>query len=127
MLVQAFLRSGHDEAQARLALADAATPHRDAPETAEARAGGSGAVRAFMDEALPHADDAAFRLATSLIEATPMQVGRRFCGTDRSEAEIATFADAIADMFCACLRNVRPPRHGQHLNTDGGSEGPGTA
>ncbi len=75
-------------------------------ECDEARAGGSDVIRAFMNEALPAADNGARRLAADLIEATLTQVGRSFSETERSEAEIATFAEAMADMFCTYLRSV---------------------
>ena len=57
-LVHAFVRSECDEAAMRVALSDAAPLYRDLPESKEAKAEGTQAVRAFMHEAIPHASDA---------------------------------------------------------------------
>ena len=101
--VHAFIRSECDEAQVRLALADAAPLYRDAPEADVAREAGSQVVAAFVDSALPQVERAARRQAARLIEATLTQVGANFSEAERSEVEIATYADAMADMFCAYL------------------------
>jgi AcrR family transcriptional regulator len=105
-LVHAFVRSECDEAQVRLALADAAPLYRDAPEAEEARAAGSSVMRAFMAEALPHADESRRDLVADLIETTMTQVGASFSEVERAEADIRTFADAMADMFCAYLTRL---------------------
>ncbi len=105
-LVHAFLQSECEEAQVRIALGDAAPLYRDAPEASEAREGGSAVIRTFIAEALMDADATKQRLAAELIEATMTQVGSRFSEVERSDAEIASFADAMADMFCAYLRQL---------------------
>jgi AcrR family transcriptional regulator len=102
-LVQTFLRSECEEAQIRLALGDAAPLYRDAPEAEEAREGGSGAIRAFVDEALPRVDPARRGLVAQLLEETLTQVGSSFSGIQRTSAEIVAYADAMADMFNAFL------------------------
>lgn len=102
-LVHAFIRSECDEAEVRLALDDAAPLYRDAPEASAAREGGTTIMRAFMAEALPAADDARRQRAADLIEATLTQVGSEFSATSRTAAEIAAFADDMADMFDAYL------------------------
>ena len=102
-LVHAFIRSECDEAEVRLALDDAAPLYRDAPEATAAREGGTTIMRAFMAEALPAADDARRQRAADLIEATMTQVGSGFSAVPRTAAEIAAFADEMADMFDAYL------------------------
>lgn len=105
-LVHAFIRSECEEAGIRLALNDAAPLYRDAPEAREARASGDGIVQAFMREALPGASETARELAGDLITTTLNQVGKRFSETPRPPAEIAAYADAMADMFCAYLAGL---------------------
>ncbi|WP_448043271.1 TetR family transcriptional regulator [Bradyrhizobium liaoningense] len=105
-LVHAFIRSECEEAVIRIALNDAAPLYRDAPEARDARAAGEGIVAAFMREALPKASDATRTLAGELITRTLSEVGKSFSEQLRSEAEIAAYADAMADMFCAYLARL---------------------
>jgi AcrR family transcriptional regulator len=106
ILVHAFLRSECEEAAMRVALNDAAPLYRDAPEAQQARASGDRIIRAFMQEALPQASEAARALAGDLITTTLSQVGKRFSETPRTPAEIEAYADAMADMFCAYLQDL---------------------
>jgi AcrR family transcriptional regulator len=106
ILVHAFVQSECEEAEIRIALGDAAPLYRYAPEAAEAREGGSAAIRVFLAEALPHAEDSMRRLAADLIEVTLTQGGSSFSEVQRSGAEIASFAEAMADMFCAYLQHL---------------------
>lgn len=119
MLVHAFVRSECEEAGMRVALNDAAPLYRDAPEAHEARAAGDRIMQAFMREALPDAADAMRALAADLITTTFSSVGKQFSESPRTDAEIATYSDAMADMFCAYLRSLgheekqeprKPPR-----------------
>jgi AcrR family transcriptional regulator len=105
-LVYAFIRSECEEAAIRIALNDAAPLYRDAPEAQDARAAGEGIVAAFMQEALPKASDSTRILAGELITTTLSEVGRSFSEERRSEAEIAAYADAMGDMFCAYLTRL---------------------
>jgi AcrR family transcriptional regulator len=105
-LVRAFIRSECDEAAIRVALNDAAPLYRDAPEAQEARASGERTVRAFMEEALPEVPDAMRVLAGELITTTLSTVGKRFSETPRTAVEIDTYAGALADMFCAYLKDL---------------------
>jgi AcrR family transcriptional regulator len=101
-LVHAFIRSECDEAELRVALNDAAPVYRNAPEAQEGRTSGKNrAVRIFMQEALPKAPEATRALAGDLITTTLSQVGKRFSQSPRTPAEIAAYAEAMADMFCA--------------------------
>ena len=90
----------------RVALNDAAPLYRDAPEAQEARASGERTVRVFMREALPKASKATRALAGDLIKTTLTVVGKEFSEAPRARAEIESYADAMADMFCAYLRGL---------------------
>ncbi|MBV9906694.1 MAG: TetR family transcriptional regulator, partial [Hyphomicrobiales bacterium] len=103
LLVHAFIRSECDEAAMRVALDDAAPLYRDAPEAREAKASADSLMRAFMQEALPEASDAARALAAGLITTTMSKVGKHFSESARSPGEIGAYAGAMADMFCAYL------------------------
>jgi AcrR family transcriptional regulator len=105
-LVLAFIQSECDEAAMRVALNDAAPLYRDAPEAREARASGDRTMQAFMREALPKASESTRGLAADLITTTLSKVGKRFSESPRSPAEIETYADAMADMFCAYLESL---------------------
>lgn len=103
ILVHAFIRSECDEAKMRVALNDAAPLYRDAPEAREARISGARAVQVFMREALPKASKSARALAGDLVITTLRTVGKHFSERPRTPAEIETYAEAMADMFCAYL------------------------
>jgi AcrR family transcriptional regulator len=105
-LVHAFIRSECDEAAVRVALDDAAPLYRDAPEAHEARASGERTVQLFMQEALPEASRATRVLAGELITTTLSAVGKQFSESPRTPAEIETYANAMADMFCAYLKGL---------------------
>ena len=105
-LVHAFLRSECDEAEMRVALDDAAPLYRDAPEAQQARASGDRTVKSFMREVLPEASEAMRHLACDLITTTLSAGGKRFSETPRTSTEIAAYADAMADMFCAYLKGI---------------------
>ncbi|TJW48849.1 MAG: TetR/AcrR family transcriptional regulator [Mesorhizobium sp.] len=106
ILIHAFIRSECEEAAVRGALNDAAPLYRDAPEAHEARASGERTVQIFMREMLPQVPEAVRTLAGELITTTLSTVGKDFSGSPRTPAEIEAYADAIADMFCAYLRNL---------------------
>ncbi len=105
-LVQVFLRSECEEAEIRGALNDAAPLYRDSPEARKARAEGDQMIEAFMAEALPKASAASRELAGNLIFTTLGTVGSSFSQARRTKAEIKTYADAMADMFCAYLKDI---------------------
>lgn len=105
-LVHAFVQSECDEAAVRVALDDAAPLYRDAPEAHEARADGDATIQAFMREALPRASDATRELTGDLVMTTLSTVGKQFSESPRTSAEIEAYADALADMFCAYLRDL---------------------
>jgi hypothetical protein len=46
-------------------------------------------------------------LAADLITATLSNVGKRFSESPRTRAEIAAYAEAMADMFCAYLKSLK--------------------
>jgi len=105
-LVHAFVRRFRLFDAVGVALADAAPLYRDAPEARQAHAASERAFDAFMREALPRADDAARTVAGDLVIATLSQVGKEFSETPRTAQEIETYAQAMADMFCAYLRSL---------------------
>ena len=90
----------------RVALNDAAPLYRDAPEAQEAKAAATGIISTSMREVLPEASDATRDLAGDLIKTAMSEVGKQFSETPRTKAEIAVYADAMADMFCAYLERV---------------------
>ncbi|GAA0769660.1 TetR family transcriptional regulator [Ideonella azotifigens] len=106
VLVHAFIRSECDEAEVRTALAAAAPLYRDAPEAHEARASGNRTVQRFMAEALPSASKATRTLAAELITTTLGAVGKEFSESPRTPREIKSYANAMADMFCAYLGSL---------------------
>jgi AcrR family transcriptional regulator len=105
-LVHAFVKSECDEAAVRVALDDAAPLYRDAPEAKAAKASGERTVQAFMREVLPEASDATRALAGDLITTTLSAVGKQFSESQRTSAEIETYAGAMADMLCAYLQSL---------------------
>jgi AcrR family transcriptional regulator len=105
-LVHAFIQSECDEAAVRVALDDAAPLYRDAPEAREARVAGHSAFHAFMREALPAADEDTRATAVTLVVSTLSGVGKDFSSSPRSQEEIGRFSAAMADMFCAWLREL---------------------
>lgn len=105
-LVHAFVRSECDEAEMRVALHDAAPLYRDAPEALEARATGDRIVQSFMQEALPEASETTRAMAAELIADTLSATGKQFSESPRTFAEVAAYADAMADMFCAYLGSL---------------------
>ncbi len=105
-LVHAFLRSECDEAEMRVALDDAAPLYRDAPEAQDARASGDRTMDTFMREVLPEAPEALRRLAGNLITTTLSAGGKQFSETPRTPEDVAAYADAMADMFCAYLKGI---------------------
>lgn len=106
-LVHAFVRSECEEAEMRVALDDAAPLYRDAPEAHALRAEGDAVFAAFFDEALPGVDQATRERAGDLVTTTLTAVGKEFSGQPRSDADITAYADAMADMFTAYLRQLQ--------------------
>ncbi|MFT3722529.1 MAG: TetR family transcriptional regulator [Hyphomonadaceae bacterium] len=105
-LVHAFVKSECDEAAIRVALDDAAPLYRDAPEAAEAKGEWDSVTDAFMREALPGRPKPLRDLAGDVITTTLSAVGKDFSETPRTAAEIRTYAEAMADMFCAYLKTL---------------------
>lgn len=105
-LVLAFIRSECEEAAMRVALDDAAPLYRDAPEAREAKASGDRTMQVFMREALPEVSESTRALAADLITTTLSKLGKHFSESSRSPADIETYAEAMADMFCAYLESL---------------------
>jgi len=105
-VVHAFVASECEEAAMRVALKDAAPLYRDAPEAQEARNAADKAFDNFMQEALPGIDEAGRQLAGELLTDVLGAAGKQFSERPRTAAEITTYADAMADMFCAYLERL---------------------
>ncbi|KAF1006630.1 MAG: Fatty acid metabolism regulator protein [Luteibacter sp.] len=106
-LVHAFIRSECDEADMRSALNDAVPLYRDAPESHQVRAEGQRIFENFLRDALPGVPDTVFALSANLIATTLKAVGKEFSDTPRTDDAIATYAEAVADMLCAYLDDLR--------------------
>jgi AcrR family transcriptional regulator len=106
-LVHAFVRSECDEAAIRGALNEAAPLYRDAPEAQETRVSGGRTMHVFMQELLPTASEATRALAGDLITTTLSLVAKHFSETPRTPSQIETYAEAMADMFCAYLKGLQ--------------------
>lgn len=105
-VVHAFVASECEEAAMRVALKDAAPLYRHAPEAQQARAAADAAFDNFMQEVLPHIDETGRELAGDLLTDVLGAAGKQFSERPRTAAEIATYADAMADMFCAYLQQL---------------------
>jgi AcrR family transcriptional regulator len=106
-LVHAFVQSECEEADMRVALADAAPLYRDAPEAREARAAGDRVVKAFMREVLPDVTPRQRTLAGDLVMTTLSAVGKDFSERRPSTARIEAYSAALADMLCAYLHRLQ--------------------
>ena len=106
ILVHAFLRSECDEAEIRTALNDAAPFYRDTPEAHETRSTADRIIEVFMCEVLPMSPDSVRTLAGDLVMTTFSSVGKQFSETPRTEQEIHSYSEALADMLCAYLASL---------------------
>jgi AcrR family transcriptional regulator len=104
--VSAFFHSECDEAELRVALGDAAPLYRNASETQQQKKQGRRRSEAFMKEAIPNAAPATRRLAAEVVMTTMSTVGKAISERAGSRAEVAAFAQATSDMFCAYLRTL---------------------
>ena len=105
-LVHAFIRSECNEAEIRVALNDTAPLYRDTAEAQETKASVHRTVKVFMHEVLPEASETTRALAGKLITTTLSTMGKQFSRNPRTSADIEAYAEAIADMFCAYLREL---------------------
>lgn len=103
-LTLAFLQSECEEAAMRTALNDAAPLYRDAPEVQQARAAGENVMSDFLLELLPQMDADERARASDLINSTLGNVGKHFSESPRTPAEIQAYAQDMAQMFCAWIR-----------------------
>jgi AcrR family transcriptional regulator len=106
-LVHAFIQSECDEAEIRIALNDCAPLYRHAPEAHAARAAADETLETFMKEVLPKAAAPTRALARDLMKTTLGAVGSSFSAQPRTAAQIRSYSDAMADMFCAYLRSLQ--------------------
>lgn len=126
-LVHAFLESECAEAEMRGALDDAAPLYRDAPEAREIRAASRRTLDSFLQELLPQATAAQRQVVTELITTTLGAGGKAFSSQPRRAAEITSYAEAMADMFCAYITARLGATDGQDRSPAGGDTPPGNA
>jgi len=106
-LIHAFIRSECEEAEMRIALNDSAPLYRDAPEAKEAHGAGDRIFQVFLREVLPKASEGTCALVTDLLTTTLSTVGKDFSESPRTPAQIKSYADAMADMFCSYITSLQ--------------------
>jgi AcrR family transcriptional regulator len=98
-----FFKSECEEAQLRVALADAAPMYRHAPEALKHRSTAQTQLVAFMAEALPRANQTQREFCADLLLTTMSAVGKAVSEQGRSLASVDVFAMALGEMFCGYL------------------------
>ncbi|MBC3916496.1 TetR family transcriptional regulator [Undibacterium sp. CY18W] len=106
-LVHAFIRSECEEADIRAALTDIAPLYNDDPEAQEAWLSWDRTVQIFIEELLPAASAATRSIVEELISTTLSSAGEYVSANGYPASRIDAYADALADMFCAYLSNVK--------------------
>lgn len=102
-LVRAFVRSEREEAQMRVALADAAPYYRDAELADDPRERATGVMRDFIAEVLPDLAVDRREVAMETIKMTMSETGKRISEERHLLERSEVYAVAVADMFCAYL------------------------
>ena len=105
-LVHAFVRSEREEADMRVALADAAPFYRDAELEHDPRDRATVVLRNFMAEAAPDVGEDRREVAMETIKMTMSEMGRRISEERDLSARSEVYADAVADMFCAYIGSL---------------------
>ena len=105
-LVRAFVRSEREEAELRLALADAAPYYRDATLDEDPRDRATQVLRDFMEEVLPDVSVERREVAMTVLKITMSETGKRISEEQPLAERIDVYADAVADMFCAYLDSL---------------------
>jgi AcrR family transcriptional regulator len=108
--IAAFVRSECEEAPIRTALADAAPLFRDAPEAATYRHAAFRRFLAFWREALPGVTPKQRRQAVEIVMMIVEAAGKRVSEDRRSFADVDAYAQALGDMVCAYLGQLREAR-----------------
>lgn len=106
-LVHAFIRSEFEEAQVRLALADAAPLYRDAVESEALIQEWDSIIAAFMREALPGVPAPRRKRAGELVMTTLCSVGEHLSRSAQQSKAVRAYGEAMADMFCAYLESLQ--------------------
>jgi len=114
-----FFKSECEEAQLRVALADAAPLYRHAPESLKHRSAGRTQGVAFMAEALPRASQVQREFCADLLITIMSAVGKAVSEQGRSIHNVDAFAIAFGDMFCGYLAScagstAKPKRPSSH-------------
>jgi AcrR family transcriptional regulator len=108
--IAGFLRSECEEAPIRIALADAAPLFREAPEAATFRRAAFRPFLAFWREVLPDATPRQRRQAVEIVMMTVEAAGKRVSEDRKSFADVDAYAQALGDMVCAYVGQVRGSR-----------------
>lgn len=102
-LVHAFVRSEREEAQMRVALADAAPYYRDAELADDPRDRATGVMRDFVAEVLPDLTVDRREIVMETMKMTLSETGKCISEERHLLERSELYADAVADMFCAYL------------------------
>jgi len=106
-LVHAFIRSECEEAQMRSALTDIAPLYSDDPQAQEAWLYWDHTVKVFIAELLPAASAASRSIVEELLSTTLSNAGEHVSASTYPATRIDDYANAMADMFCAYLSNLK--------------------
>ncbi|CAN5725301.1 TetR family transcriptional regulator [soil metagenome] len=106
VMMRAFFRSECAEAPLRLALDAAAPSYHDAPEALAGRRKSKRIGRAFVTSAAPHATPRQRAFATDLVFMATTAIGKQLSERRPTDAEIETWADAVADMVTGYLARL---------------------
>jgi AcrR family transcriptional regulator len=107
LLVRAFFRSECEEAALRVALNDATSLHRDAPESKEHHQSASRYMLPFVKEVLPKLSPNRRRLAAEVLTLTLSSLGKATSERDRELSEVDLIADQVSIMLKGYLEQLR--------------------
>lgn len=102
--MRAFFRTECDEAPLRRALGDAAPLYRDAPQAKAHRERGLPLLLALIDDVAPGLPRSQRAFAADLYIGAMAALGKHVSEPVRTRSEVDTWANAVADMFIAWLR-----------------------
>ena len=108
-MVRAFFRSECEEAELRVALADALPLYRDAPEAYVHGWKTRNGFRAFVDDAWPSVPRARRQRAADLLMLSMSTLGKKVSEDPARRADADAWANAAADMYTAYLVGLTAP------------------
>lgn len=104
--MRAFFRTERDEAPLLRALEHAAVTYDEVVELADHHARAYPVLLRLIGELAPQATPAQRKRIATLYKATKSALGRHFADTARTQAELDGWADAVADMLLAYVRQL---------------------